>query len=249
MIVAQSNQTYDLRGQVITLSPTEDAALLIEGVSNVRVIGGTFDGAGLPWYEWRMMIKVLNASYISIEGTQFLEPVGDAVYIDQFADTVNVLDCRFAGHSQNRCGVGLICGRNVRILRNSFEGMSRPDMPGAIDLEPDTETQQVWNVLIESNIIEGGNGRAVQLYNGIAHSPHIGEITIRNNIIRGEREVAIGCWGSPQVNEGRVDVWGNDISGATVKLAVSDMTVSSDLLPAPDPDKRKRRHRKKKRRT
>lgn len=248
MIVAQSNQTYDLRGQVIPVDPNEDTAMLILGVENVRVIGGTFVGSGLPWYEWRMMIKVLGAHNVVIEGTQFTDPVGDAVYIDDFSDTVDITDCSFFGSGQNRCGVGLICGSNVRILRNGFVGMSRPDMPGAIDLEPDTADQQIWNVVIDSNYIEGGNGRAVQLYNGIAHCPNIGEITIQHNSIRGPREVAVGCWGSPNVTEGRVTVRGNDITGATTPLAVSDMAVDSDITGVIEKNKRKhRRHKRRKR--
>lgn len=243
MIIAESNRVYDLTGQTIWQSPEENSALHIEGVENVTVRGGTFVGTGLPWYEWRMMIKVLGSRNILLEKIRFQDPVGDAVYIDQGSDGVTIQNSGFYGTGANRCGIGLISGWNVSILRNEFVGMSRPDMPGAIDLEPDTADQPIWNVLIEGNTISGGNGCGIQLYNGIAHATQFGEITIQHNTITGSRRVAIGCWGSPQVTEGRVTVQQNTISGAEANVAVSDMAIQTDEVKRRHKHKKRKKHR------
>ncbi len=218
MITVLSNATLDLRGQMLFNTPGENAILLIEDVSNVTIIGGTFNGGGLPWYEWRMMVKILGATNVTLEGCEFRNPIGDAVYIDGQANGVIVRDCRFYGNGTNRNGVSVTSAWNVQILRNTFSGMSRPDMPGAIDLEPDSADQPVWNVAIEGNAIDGGNARGIQIYNGIAHSTQFGEIIIKGNSITGPRQVGIGVWGSPRVTEGRVVLEGNTITGAQAPI-------------------------------
>ena len=63
--------------------------------------------------------------------------------------------------NKNRNGISVVNAWNVSILDNHLTGMTRPGMPGAIDLEPDSPDQACWNIRIERNIIEGGGGRGM----------------------------------------------------------------------------------------
>jgi hypothetical protein len=118
--------------------------------------------------------------------------------------------------------------------------MSRIDMPGAIDLEPNVSTDEVWNVWIHHNTIEGGGSKGIQLWNGMAHA-RFGEILIEDNTIRGPRDVGIWCGGSSVVQEGPVTIRRNTITGAATPVLIENMTVDWDGAP-----RKKRKKRKKK---
>jgi hypothetical protein len=224
-----SNTTLDLRGQYLTFDPGARSILEIPGSENVTILGGTFDGQGLPWDEARHMIRVLGAVDVTIQDCEFRNPISDGILVYDGAANIVIRNCRFFGSSQNRNGVSVVDGWNVSILNNHFVGMTRPGMPGAIDLEPDAPHEACWNIRVEGNVIEGGAGRGIQVYNEIAHCPQLGYITIKGNVITGSREIGIACHGSPYVTEGSVVVEQNEITGAGTKLYVSQMQVNDDL--------------------
>jgi hypothetical protein len=224
-----SNTTLDLRGQYLTFEPGERSIIDIAGSENVTILGGVFDGQGQEWNEGRHMIRVLGAVNVTITDAEFRNPIGDGIYLDQGAAYVTIRNNRFFGSSQNRNGISVVNAWNVWILNNHFVGMTRPGMPGAIDLEPDTADQACWDIHVERNIIEGGAGRGIQVYNEIAHATQLGSIVIKDNVITGSRDIAIACHGSPKVTEGSVVVEQNEITGAGTKLYVSQMHVTDDL--------------------
>ena len=67
----------------------------------------------------------------------------------------------------------------------------------------------------------------------------MGYITIENNVIRGNRDVAIALQGSPSVSEGPASVSGNDIRDAITHIYVS----SWENVSIPRDRKKKRRKR------
>lgn len=248
MIVAESNQTYDLRGQYLSQGPLAKAVIDIINCHNVTIIGGVLDGLNTGSSDWgtdmyRHLIRVSNSSGITIDSVEFRNPPSDAVCVGIQEDethpseSVTIKNCVGHGCGQNRQFVSVINAYNVKIINNKSYNMARPDQPGHIDIEPDMPDQSAWNILIEGNYIEGGNARGIQLYNEIARTPTFGYITVRKNVIRGTRDIGIACQGSPSVAEGPVSVTDNDVRGAKTPYYFSNMEVFTGKK------RRKKKHR------
>ncbi len=247
-LIAQSGQTYDLTGQHLRQG-SDQAIIIIADAQYVTIQGGILDGENSGWTNgavdmFRHSILIWNSAHIRIK-TSFRNPVSDAICIgliegsiqDFPCDDIIIENCDCYGNSQNRQFVSVVNAYNVIIRHNHSVDMARADQPGHIDIEPFRPDQVAWNIRVEDNLCEGGAARGIQAYNEIANSPQFGEISILRNTIRGARDVGIACQGSPVVNEGRVTVEGNSVSGATHPYYFSNMEVTQG----------KRKHKKKRR--
>lgn len=198
-----SGQTIDLTGATLkfpantTLTGMFDA----DGASGVTIIGGTLDGNvanQTTWSEQRHCIRVRDSSRVAIRGMRFQNIIGDGVYISHGAGAVapftgssdvTVEGCTFTGSNLNRNGVSVICATDVRIINNRFYRMSKAGMPGAIDLEPNSNDDFIRDIKIVGNTVDN-TGSAVVPNGGIAGGNHavtaaMDGILVAHNTVRG----------------------------------------------------------------
>lgn len=110
-------------------------------------------------------IKQLSVRLVRFEAFQ-----GDGLYVGPrlagsekpaHNSNVKVTDSTFDGTNyQNRNGISLVDCTHCLLERNSFSHVSRSDMPGAIDIEPDHPDEIVRDITIRDNTITDGHGAA-----------------------------------------------------------------------------------------
>ncbi|MGI5193036.1 right-handed parallel beta-helix repeat-containing protein [Streptomyces sp. CA-288835] len=142
---------------------SSDDAILRVGGNGVTVDGVKFDGniknQGSIWNQHRHQVRVQgNYSNILVKNCDFYNIIGDGVFINvgsggNNGHTIEVRDCTFTGANDNRNGVSITSGTNVHVHHNTFKNMARGDMPGAIDVEPNSASEIVSDILIEYNTI------------------------------------------------------------------------------------------------
>jgi hypothetical protein len=203
---------------------------------DIVIAGETLDGEAstLPgWQEHYHPLEILASHRIHVTGNRFHNLSGDGIYVDQGSTDLTLSDNRFDGVNYNRNGISIVEGRHVRIEGNTFTRMTRPDMPGAIDLEPNYPHQVVSDISIAGNLIDNRGGSRVKagitVYNAIARSPHIGRIIIEGNTILGNHMVGILLVGGGDFSETEIVVRNNRVEGADAKIRIKDMRVLSDF--------------------
>lgn len=142
---------------------SSDDGILRVGGNGVTVDGLKFDGnsknQGGVWNQHRHQVRVHgNYSNILIKNCDFYNIIGDGVYINvgsggNNGHTLEVRDCTFRAANDNRNGVSVTSGTNVHVHHNTFTNMARPDMPGAIDIERNSGSDIIADILVEYNTI------------------------------------------------------------------------------------------------
>lgn len=228
-----SNQVLDLTG--VTLRHADNtgqwnALIDLAGVDNVTIQGGTFDGnvAGqATWREHLHAVSVLSSTNVTIRGATFQNLSGDGVYIAHDArivgspkpQHVTVKDCRFTGANTNRNGISVIHGHDIRIEGCALHGMTRPGMPGAIDLEPDTTGMPISDVTITGCTITGQGPVGIMVANG--RGAPIDGVVIEHTTIEQHR-TGIDLRGNRRVREG-VTIRYVDIAKAKIGIRAMEM--------------------------
>lgn len=170
---------------------------------------GTVDTDGFS--EFFMLLDVRVASNIYVSKCSFTGFRGDGIYlgeknlggIESHNTKVTISECVFNGiNKDNRNGISIIDCDGLLIEKCIFRNCSRPDMPGAIDIEPDNKYNVVKNIKIAENKFENIGGHTViqltiifklgQLSNAIQN------IEIVNNIIVGNKSIDGIFIGQPQ---------------------------------------------------
>jgi hypothetical protein len=143
-------------------------------------------------------INIAGASQLLIERLMFYGCLGDAICIGGHNSlneelnakvhnkNISLFDCLIDGrNNENRNAVSIIDGDNVQVRRNQIYNFTRDDMPGAIDVEPNLESDYIIkNIFIEENQFYnvGGMAGIIGCYGsnqGKTIEPH--NIFIRNN--------------------------------------------------------------------
>jgi hypothetical protein len=121
-------------------------------IRDLKLMGrsGTFD-------QQQKLLNLNAVTDVKIERVTFKGWVGDAVYIgssnvpstERHNRKVHIVGCDFDGIDNiNRNGISIIDGDGVWIERCNFANISRSDMPGAIDAEPNSTTfaiiRDIW---------------------------------------------------------------------------------------------------------
>jgi hypothetical protein len=215
---------------------TSDDALLLTA-SGDTVAGLVFDGdvhqQGGVWSQHRHAIRVVGSSGVTITRDTFRNLIGDGVYIVG-ASSVTVSSSTFDGDHSNRNGVSVISGSNITVHDNVFNSISRPDMPGAVDLEPNTSAESLSNVEVYSNTVNDPAKYGLLLWDP-AGSTTSGVVFHDNTIVGGPAQVSGGAgillgYGTATVSHNAirsvpkfngieddyatVTVTGNDVNGA-----------------------------------
>jgi hypothetical protein len=142
------------------------------GVHNVTIESVTLRGRSVEdgFSEHVHNINAMGVKTLVIHNVTFEAFQGDGLYLgsgfsatDPVAHNTEVIvsNSEFRGmNSENRNGISIIDCDGCIIERNSFNDISRADMPGPIDIEPNRLDETVRNIIIRNNTIKGTNGAA-----------------------------------------------------------------------------------------
>jgi hypothetical protein len=153
----KSDTTLKLAPGAILQAIPNDAqgysVLLIAGVANVSVVGGTLEGDRRKHTgetgEWGMGIRIEGgASHITISGVTSREMWGDGFYVE---GARNVVLCRVTADHNRRQGLSIIAVDGLIVKDSIFKNTWGTRPSSGIDLEPDLPSQAITNVRIEDS--------------------------------------------------------------------------------------------------
>lgn len=144
-------------------------------VRNIKIQNITFkvENDGRNFNQLLHTIRVMGVDGLTIRNCFFDDFWGDAICLHSYGDlpstgertrnsNVVIKDNYIKGglHHSTRNGVSVVNGVNVRIENNIIEETSRYDMPGAIDVEANSDAFSIDNITIKGNIIRNCGGTA-----------------------------------------------------------------------------------------
>jgi hypothetical protein len=187
-IIVFSAKTYELntlnlrsgitlKGEGVQTILHQNTGFLIAGnsggpstfISDVMIEGLQFLGnvVNLGFSEFLHLVAVSGVKKLTIRDSFFIGFQGDGLYLgsdggERHNHDVSVYNCTFDGiTNENRNGISVIDGDGIDILCNYFANCTRSNMPGAIDLEPNSSYNVLRNFRIEQNYfrnIKGSQG-------------------------------------------------------------------------------------------
>lgn len=147
-----------------------DCAANVRNVS-LRKLTCRGQSALLGFAEHRHLLNFNGCSQVLVTDCRFESFRGDGIYlgsgnqpgIERHNEDITIRRCIFDGvNGENRNAISIIDGTRIRITNCHFDRCSRPDMPGAIDIEPDDNPFHVIrDIQISRNSISrcsGGSG-------------------------------------------------------------------------------------------
>jgi hypothetical protein len=153
--------TIDTRCALGADSGSSSAYIENVTIQNVKFLG---DVAGSGFNEQKHLTSFNGVKNMLIDRCSFVGFRGDGVYIgsgntggqERHNFNVTVQNCFFDGvNNDNRNGISVIDGDGILIDNNSFYRCTRPNMPGAIDVEPDVFAFHVIkNITISNNYFD-----------------------------------------------------------------------------------------------
>ncbi|GHE52736.1 hypothetical protein GCM10017771_75030 [Streptomyces capitiformicae] len=209
-------------------STTQNDEILKVNGSGVTIDGLNFDGnsknqnASL-WSQHRHCVRIEGAfANTVVKNCKMTNIIGDGVlvYTQTSAGTRIGPNNTFSADYDNRQGVSVISGTDVKVFGNTFTNCTRTGMPAPIDIEPNVSTDVLRDVEVYGNTIIGGSTPSPQItvpgimYGGFGDAA-ASNIRIHDNDISGTRltagVVVIGINGGPFNAASYVDVYSNRI--------------------------------------
>lgn len=127
-------------------------------VKNIKISEVHLDGGVVHkgFSEHNHILSVYNAQNVELSHLTISGFRGDGVYLGYgnviSNNNVSINNNIFDGvNYDNRNGISIIDGHNIRIEKNYFTRISRYGMPGSIDIEPNNALQRVNDVVISNN--------------------------------------------------------------------------------------------------
>ena len=182
--IAKSNvELTGVENDVIFLTPKPYMTICIYSapyqfdrtVRNIKIQNITFRAVnnGKNFNQLLHTIRVMGVDGLTIRNCFFDDFYGDAICLHSYGDmqstgertrnsNVIIRDNHIRGglHHSTRNGVSVVNGVNVRIENNLIEETSRKDMPGAIDVEANSDAFSIDNIVIKGNTIRNCGGTA-----------------------------------------------------------------------------------------
>jgi hypothetical protein len=170
---------------------SEDAMMQLSNGDVVRnfIFDGNVHHQHGVWTQHRHAISIGAAHGIRIDHNTFRRLIGDGIY-SSGASSLTIDHNRFNGDHSNRNGISIISGSDVWIHHNTFSSIARPDMPGAIDVEPNLPSETVNGIHVDNNTINDP-AEFGMLVQDSSHAS-VSHVTFRNNTINGGRAVTPG---------------------------------------------------------
>jgi hypothetical protein len=127
-------------------------------LSNFKLLGAV---AASGFSEFVHLINVNGVRNLLIDGVQFVGFQGDGLYLGAHSDNtrhninVSVTNCLFDGvNKDNRNGISAIDCDGLKVSGCSFKRLTRSNMPGPIDIEPNVNANTVRNISVIGNSFE-----------------------------------------------------------------------------------------------
>lgn len=211
-------------GDNTTTSSSHSTSLLKVNGSGVTVDGLNFNGNSANqtiWSQHRHCVGINGTfSNVEVKNCNMSNIIGDGVYVrTQTGSNILVHDNTFTANNDNRNGVSVTAGTNVKIYGNTFTQMTRGDMPGSVDIEPNFNTDVCSSIWVYDNTIAAGNTAGTGTESGIiafmVNNAAANDIRIYSNDISGLRlnsaVTIVGIDGGPFNNATNIDVYNNNI--------------------------------------
>lgn len=173
-------------------------------------------------------VKLVGVTDCMISNCTFDDFWGDAICLSHYEDSPSTgertrnINIRISNniikggrHHNNRNGISIISGQNVRVDSNTIHSTSRKDMPGAIDIEANNTAYTIDNIEITGNTISecygltGGICLIANAAGGPAHNIRI----INNKISSCPNGVGFGIYANGTVDN--VFIAGNIVEADT----------------------------------
>lgn len=205
-----------------SFSLTVDSTARFSSGDRIGVRGAGTAGATL----WTQITGIKSGTQLILNDALETDP-GDN-YVDLPSQNIPVQQNHFVGDCLNRNGVSIIAGTNLSISQNTFAGMSRSLMPGAIDVEPDLATEIADTIGITGNSIAGCPESMTRDQRGIVaqsapNSALIRNLTISNNTISGPLLAGIYV-GGHDADQETVTISGNTIRDVVTPYNIATPT-------------------------
>ncbi|MGD0960125.1 MAG: right-handed parallel beta-helix repeat-containing protein [Methylomonas sp.] len=137
--------------------------ILIDGVANVSVVGGSLQGDRATHLgatgEWGMGIMVLNSQNVYLDTVNSANMWGDGFYIGD--SSVNVTVCNVNSDNNRRQGLTVTSANGVLIENSTFQNTNGAYPSAGIDIEPNNG-EVVNNVRILNSKFAGNWGSGIQ---------------------------------------------------------------------------------------
>lgn len=146
-------------------------------IKNIKLTGLNFK-SNVGKYGFDELLHQISAHGVSnftIENCTFTGFLGDGIAInggtdfsrfhDAYNKNVSILNCKFDGiNKNNRQGICIYYSDSFTIDHCDFKNITRQDMPGAIDIEPDREINVLRNGIISNCTFNNIGGTAAILF-------------------------------------------------------------------------------------
>lgn len=166
-VTVVGNQSVLRTSDRSTTSDSDDAIVNTTGSDKLSglVFDGNIQNQGGVWTQHRHAIRVIGGSSVSVSGNTFRNLISDGVYVGGGASGVDIGHNTFSGDHTNRNGVSIVSAGDVDVHDNVFNSMTRPDMPGAVDLEPNFSSESLRNVQVHGNTVNDPGKYGLLLWN------------------------------------------------------------------------------------
>lgn len=160
----------------------KDITNYINNPNNILIKGLTFEKPLATWFEQSELLNIESCTNLTIEYCKFKGWSGDAItfgfnmpvtldkWYQSLIQKIKILDCDFDGITKNnRQAISFMCGEDVQINRCKFTRTTRPNMPGAIDIEPEYAWCKIKNISINDCSFDniGGDVAVISFVLGI----------------------------------------------------------------------------------
>jgi len=168
----------------------KSAVLMISGVSDVTVIGGTLEGERDEHKGkgggWGMGVHISHgAERIVIAGVTSRKMWGDGFYV---SDASDVKFCGVTADQNRRQGLSIIAVMGLVVLNSVFKNTGGTRPGAGIDFEPDDRDQTITDVKIENSkfIDNAGPGILIAGKKGA-----VSKIELTRNLFKGNRPILV----------------------------------------------------------
>ena len=165
--------TPDTILRVIPNSAPRYALITVNGVENVRILGGILIGDRKQHFgitgEWGMGIRITGAKNILVQDTTCNEFWGDGFYIGETTPGKPSENVRLVGikaDRNRRQGLSLISGKNIEIINAGFTNTNGTAPAAGIDIEPNNPRNVLENIIIRDLTTAGNQGAGIIINSG-----------------------------------------------------------------------------------
>jgi len=201
-VYLSSNTTIDGLGTGRVINSDGNACLLVlpptqnTQYADIKIVNLSFDGqvSTLGFSEHKHLLSISGGKNCEIHNCRFEGYRGDGIYLgsgiaggeEYHNENITITNCIFDGINQdNRNGISIIDGTSIKIQKCIFKNSTRSDMPGAIDIEPNSDVSIVRSISILHNDFDniGGNVGAISFaLNNVTLNTPYGLYVVGNNI-------------------------------------------------------------------